>query len=163
MSEAIALTEMLNENLVFFDFEAEDSTDLINKLAAAAIDAGYAVEGYAADVIEREELYPTGLPVEGMKVAVPHAMVQDHVISSTIVAARLAHPVNFKEMGDGVNDVPVEMVFMLVAKGTKGTLEVLTQLIGIFAEPELHKQLEEVTGPAELVELLPKLAEQVRM
>lgn len=163
MSDAIALTEMLHEDLIFFDFEASDRYDLINKLGAAAIEAGYAVEGYPADVIEREDLYPTGLPVEGMKVAVPHAMVQEHVNKSTIVAAKLAHPIDFKEMGDGENDVPVEMVFMLVVKGDHGTLAVLTQLISIFAEPELHSQLEKVSTPAELIELLPKLAEQVTM
>ena len=163
MSEAIALTEMLHEDLIFFDFEASDRDDLINKLAAKAIEAGYAIEGYAADVIEREDLYPTGLPVEGMKVAVPHAMTQEHVIKPTIVAAKLAHPVDFKEMGDGVNDVPVEMVFMLCVKGDHGTLAVLTQLISIFAEPELLAQLEKVATPAELVELLPKLADQVVM
>lgn len=163
MPDATDLTEMLHEELVFFDFEAKDRFDLINKLAAAAVEAGFARDGYAADVIERENLYPTGLPVEGMKVAVPHAMVQDHVISSVIVVAKLAHPIDFKEMGDGENDVPVEMVFMLVVKGGYGTLSVLTQLISIFAEPELLAQLEKATTPAEVLELLPKLAAQVAM
>lgn len=163
MLDFIPLSEMLHEDLIFFDFEAKDRYDLIDKLSAVAVEAGYAVEGYSADVVEREDLYPTGLPVEGMKVAIPHAMVQDHVVDSAIVIAKLIHPIDFKEMGDGENDVPVEMVFLLVVKGDHGTLAVLTQLISIFAEPVLLARIEQATTSAELVELLPKLAEQAAM
>jgi PTS system galactitol-specific IIA component len=158
MSEAVSLESLLHPELTFFDFEADSRDDLIRKMAEEAIDAGYATGGYADDVIEREDLYPTGLPTEVMKVAVPHAMVQDHVKSAAIVIARLAHPIDFKEMGDGVNDVPVDMVFMLVAKGDKDHLAVLQRLICVFAIPDFMTQLKATRTPEELIELLPKLA-----
>ena len=159
--EAVSLDSLLHENMVYFDVEADSWRDVVRILAGHAIEHGYATEGYAEDVIEREELYPTGLPTDVMKVAIPHAMVQDHVEKAAIVVAKLAHPVDFKEMGDGENDVPVQMVYMLVAKGDKHHLAVLQQLISIFATPDFMQQLTQVATPRELIDTLVDLAGKV--
>ena len=86
--DAVSLGSLIHEDMVYFDVEAETWQDVVRILAGHAIEHGYAVEGYAEDVIEREELYPTGLPTDVMKVAIPHAMVQDHVKEAAIVAYR---------------------------------------------------------------------------
>lgn len=163
MEEAVALDTLLHEEMALYDLEADCWEDVVRQMAACAIEHGYATEGYAEDVIERENLYPTGLPTEVMKVAVPHAMIQDHVLAPAIVPARLAHPVDFKEMGDGVNDVACDMVFMLVAKGDKEHLSVLQQLISIFANPELMGRLVDVGNARELVERVIELAGEVEL
>lgn len=159
--DAVSLGSLIHEDMVYFDVEAETWQDVVRILAGHAIEHGYAVEGYAEDVIEREELYPTGLPTDVMKVAIPHAMVQDHVKEAAIVVGKLAHPVDFKEMGDGENDVPVEMVYMLVAKGDKHYLAVLQQLISVFATPEFMTELKTVEDPASLKATLIDLAGKV--
>ena len=145
--DAVSLGSLIHEDMVYFAVEAETWQDVVRILAGHAIEHGYAVEGYAEDVIEREELYPTGLPTDVMKVAIPHAMVQDHVKEA--------------EMGDGENDVPVEMVYMLVAKGDKHHLAVLQQLISVFATPEFMTELKAVEDPASLKATLIDLAGKV--
>ena len=155
----VAIAQLIDKELVLFDVKADSKEDLIRQMAACAQEHGYAVDGYAEDVIEREATYPTALPTQVMKVAVPHAMVQDHVLRPAIVVARLAHPVTFKEMGDGVNDVAVEMAFMLVAKGDKSHLKVLQKLIGMLADAEELRVLQAITDPDVMVhELIEHLA-----
>lgn len=159
--DAVSFDSLIHEDMVYFDVEAKTWQDVVRILAGHAIEHGYAVEGYAEDVIAREELYPTGLPTAVMKVAIPHAMVQDHVKEAAIVVGKLARPVNFKEMGDGENDVPVEMVCLLVAKGDKHYLAVLQQLISVFAIPAFMTELKAVDDPAMLKTTLIDLAGKV--
>lgn len=155
----VPIADLIDERLMLFDIDASSKEDLIRQMAQRAEEAGYVVPGYADDVIERELSYPTALPTPVMKVAVPHAMVQDHVLKSTIVAARLAHPVTFKEMGDGINDVEVEMAFMLVAKGDKHHLKVLQKLIMMIADSQQLEVIKGISEPAAMAsELLARLS-----
>ncbi len=151
---AVKIADLVAPELVLFDVEALSKEDLIEQLAAVAEDAGYVTAGYAADVIEREKSYPTGLPTEVMKVAVPHAIVQDHVIKAGIVVGRLAHPVTFKEMSDGVRDVAVECAFMLIAKGDKHHLSVLQRLISMLADPAAMQELKKISTSADMARFL---------
>ena len=154
MEEVVKIADLVAPELVLFDVEAETKEDLIRKLAAQAEAEGYVTSGYAEDVIEREDSYPTALPTAVMKVAVPHAMVQDHVLRAGIVVGRLAHPVLFKEMGEGVRDVEVECVFMLIAKGDKHHLSVLQRLIGMLADQDSMEKLKAVATPEGMVDFL---------
>lgn len=147
----VAMTELLHEDLVLTDVDVDSKEELIRTMAALAIEKGYAVDGYAEDVIAREQEFPTGLPVQVMKVAVPHATTQEHVLKAAIVVARLARPVMFTEMGTFDVECPVEMAFMLVAKGDKDHLAVLQQLIMMFAEPDKMVELKKAEQPAEII------------
>lgn len=154
----VELKNLLDPKLVEFGVEVQTRDDLIRKMAQRAIDEGFASEGYAEDVIERENLYPTGLPTEVLKVTVPHAMTQAHVIKPVIVIAKLQHSVVFKEMGDGENDCLVDMAFMLVTKGDKEYLAVLQQLICVFSVPEYMTQLDGIEEPKAFIDKLIELA-----
>lgn len=158
-----SLESLIHENLIFFDMEATSRDDLIGAMAAAAVAAGYATTGYAADVIERENLYPTGLPTEPLHVAMPHAMVQDHVTQAAIVIARPAHPILFKEMGDGEHDVTADIVFLLVAQGDQGHMAILQRLICIFGNSNALQTLGAAQTPHELRTTLIRLAQAVEL
>ncbi|MBY4798239.1 PTS sugar transporter subunit IIA [Collinsella sp. AGMB00827] len=149
--EEVAIEDLLHTELMLFDVVVDSKEELIRVLANRAEQAGFVEPGYAEDVIERERQFPTGLPTVGLKVAVPHAMTQEHVNKPAIVTARLAQPVLFKEMGAGVADVPVELVFMLVAKGDKQHLAVLQKLISLLSDPEALRVLGTLTEPDELM------------
>ena len=161
MAHSVSLPDLFHEDAVLFDVHASSRNDLIRQMAAVAIEKGFATEGYAEDVIQREDLYPTGLPTSVLKVAIPHAMVQDHVVVPAIVIARLATPVNFKEMGDGEVDVPIDMAFMLVAKGDAEYLAVLQKLICLFAEPTSMERIAGLHDARALVDAIVDLAANV--
>lgn len=152
--DAFKIDDLLNEDLIFMDLEAEDSEGLLRRLAARAMEKGYVKEGYADAVLERERLYPTALPTEVLKVAVPHAMDRGLVNSPVIVVATLKTPVPFKEMGEGVRDVMVDVVFMLAVCGSKDQLTILQKIVGMFSDREAMSAVKAARDSAELIRVL---------
>lgn len=144
------IEDLLDEELVFTELEAEDWVDVLRKLSAAAVEKGYVKDTYFNAVLEREQLYPTALPTPVLKVAVPHAMERIHVVKPVIVVATLKTPVPFKEMGDGVNDVPVDIVFMLAVNGDKDQLTILQKIVGMFSDSSAMQSLKDARGRVEL-------------
>lgn len=149
--DGLKIDNLLNPDLVFMDVEAEDAESLLRRMAEEARVRGFVKEGYADAVLERERLYPTALPTEILKVAVPHSMDRDQVITPVIVVATLKHPVNFKEMGEGVRDVPVDVVFLLAVCGPKDQLTILQKIIGLFSDREAMNDLKAAGSREKLI------------
>lgn len=149
--DVLKIDDLIDEDLVFLDVEADNAEGLLRTLAGAALEKGYVKEGYADAVLERERLYPTALPTQVLKVAVPHSMDRDLVNRSVIVVATLKHPVNFKEMGEGINDVPVDVVFMLAVCGSKDQLTILQKIVGMFSDPNAMTDVKNASSRCELI------------
>lgn len=123
---------MFDEELIFFDVEANDQKDLLEKLSAKLIDANYVLASFTDAIIKREQEFPTGLNTKTIGVAIPHTDA-NHVKESKILFARLAKPVRFQQMGDGA-DVDVEVVFMLALKEAHSQLETLQSLMALLQD-----------------------------
>ena len=149
--DALKIDDLIDEELVFLDEEADDAETLLRTLAGRALEKGYVKEGYAEAVLERERLYPTALPTEVLKVAVPHAMERDLVVRPVIVVATLKHPVNFKEMGEGVKDVPVDVVFLLAVCGSKDQLTILQKIVGMFSDASAMTDVKNAASRQDLI------------
>lgn len=150
------IENLLNEELVFMNVEADNSEDLLRFLAAEAHKKGYVKSGYADAVIEREHLYPTALPTEIMKIAVPHSIKRDQVITPVIIIATLKNPIAFKEMGDGERDVMVDIVFMLAVCGSNEHLTFLQKIVSMFSDTEAMSDIKQTTTSKALIEVLKK-------
>lgn len=132
--------EMFNRDFILFDVEAKNKEELIKLLADKLYDAGYVKDTFLNAVLEREKVYPTGLPTGGVKVALPHTYAE-HVLKPIIVIANLKNPVAFKEMGNGVNDIMAELVFMLAVTDPKNEVTLLQKLMGIFSKEDVLLKL----------------------
>mgnify|MGYP001282271984 CR=1 FL=1 len=66
------MNKLLDENLVFIDADVATSEDAINLMASRLRELGYVKEGYAQMVLDREKVFPTGLPGKSMCIAIPH-------------------------------------------------------------------------------------------
>lgn len=155
MSE-LHIDDLLHKRLVFCDVEATDQQDLLTRLCGEAHAQGFIKNSYLEAVLERERTYPTGLPTNIMKVAVPHTMDKSHVLRSAIVIARLKKPVAFKEMGNGERDVPVEMVFMLAVNGTHEQLNILQNVVGLFSREDVMAELKDALTPDAIIDCVRK-------
>lgn len=147
------IMDLLDENLILFHVAANDSTELLNKLSDVLIGRGYVKDTFARKLIEREKKYPTGLPTAGVQVAIPHTD-SGQVLRGCILIATLEHPVAFKEMGNGVNDVNVQVVFMLAVNDPNSQIGLLKELMGIMLEESVIRSILEADDPATVVELL---------
>lgn len=154
MKTSIATT-LFSNDLIFFDIDADDSTTLLKQMSKKLVEKGYVKNSFVQAVIEREKKYPTGLPTLGVRVALPHTDSK-HVIKSRIAIANLKKPVVFKEMGNGIRNVSVELVFMLAIHHPKEQIEVLKKLMNIFSKYEVLLSIKEAKDASEVINILEK-------
>ncbi|HWQ74552.1 MAG TPA: PTS sugar transporter subunit IIA [Syntrophomonas sp.] len=151
MHQAFSVDDLLKEELVMLNVKAENMEHLMAQMCNTAFKKGYVTDSYLEAVLEREKLYPTGLPTEIMKVALPHSTDRSHVQKPGIFIAQLAKPVAFKEMGEGERDVMAEMVFMLAVKGDLEQLTVLQNIVGMFTKPEALTALKHAKTSSDII------------
>lgn len=149
--------ELIFEDQIFLDFEASNQRDLIEKLSLYLENKGFVLPGYAENVLLREADYPTGLPTNIMKVAIPHAIESTTVVTPSIVIVKLKEPVEFGEMGSLENKVDVDLVMLLAVKGDKSQLIILQKLISIFSDEDSMEKLKSANNSSQVYNLFREL------
>jgi PTS system galactitol-specific IIA component len=97
-------------------------------------------------------VYPTGLPSQGVAVAIPHADPV-HVNQSAIALATLQKPVSFSMMGNPQETLGVKIVMLLAIQKPDEHLELLKNLMGMLQNGALLLRIAEATSKEEVVEL----------
>lgn len=149
------LDEAMREELVFLDVEAKDKQEAIRVLGSILEQKGYVKPSYISAVLQREEVYPTGLLLESINIAIPHTD-SEHVEKSAILLARLAHPVVFQYMGDPKESVSVDFIAMLAIKDPAGQVPVLMELMEKVGTKGRLERMKEAKTPQEMLEALRK-------
>lgn len=143
----------VKDGLVFAKLDVSDSTDAISTLADQLFKQGFVTESYKQAVLDREEIFPTGLPSGEGGVAIPHTDVK-YVNKPVIAFATLKKPVFFKNMADKSKDVEVRFVAMLAMKEPHSQVQLLQKLMEMFQEQELMSKLVEYKDSKELYDAL---------
>lgn len=151
------IKDLLFEELIGLDLEADSFEDAIRKIGDDAYKKGYVKEGFADAVIKREKLYPTALPTEVLKVAIPHPIERDTVERSAIIITKLKEPVDFILMGSDNDIVPVNIIFTLAVNGAEHQLTILQKLVGMFSEKESMMKIKESKTPKEIINTMIEL------
>jgi len=134
--------------------DAASSEEVIRLLAARLEKLGYVRPGFAEAVLAREASMPTGLPMgRDSNVAVPHTD-PEHVLKPGIALATLSHPVDFANMEDSEEAVPVGLVFMLALNDKDKQIEMLQQIMLTIQDETLSQKLLDAGTPDELLALL---------
>ncbi len=126
---------------------------MIVELARALTEAGCARASLEAAVLAREAASPTGLPLAGRKVAIPHAD-PEHVLDAAIAVASLARPVRFRELGNPDAELEVELVALLALPDAERAQQELVGLIERFQDPGFVDRLCSAPDAAALHALL---------
>ena len=148
------LTDLLMQEHILLNLEARDAANVIEALVRVMSATGHVDLLYAEDVIEREKIFPTGLPTEPLRVAIPHAD-PDHVKKSAVGIAILNQPVEFGMMGtDGSERVKTKIVILLAIKEQEKQVEMLQQLVTVIQSGELLTRLIEVQDAEQVVQLV---------
>ena len=148
------LASMINPELVFTDLACSDRQAFLQYISRILMKNNYVKGSFEEAIIEREKRYPTGLPTVNQHVALPHTDVQ-HARNPIIVPVRFKTPVVFKEMGNGINDIPCSMTFVLVVTEPEKQIDILQNLISLFIKKDFLDELyEEKTRESFLRRLL---------
>ena len=110
---------VLRKELVQVHQKYASQEEALRSIAQTFVDLGVVKESFPQAIIDREAVYPTGLPASEFDIAISHCD-SDHVNESAIGAVVLDEPVEFEMMG-GMGDGPlsVRLIFMLAIKDPK--------------------------------------------
>ncbi|SEJ67699.1 PTS system, galactitol-specific IIA component [Propionispira arboris] len=131
---------LLDTELVVLNLELENKYDVMTVLANCLLEKNIVKPSYLQALIEREDVYPTGLQTKEFGVAIPHADIQ-HVLKPSIAIATLKNSVKFNLMASPENTVDVKIVFMLALTEPQKQLQLLQDLISLFQASHLIKQM----------------------
>ena len=70
--------------------------------------------------------------------------------------AVLDEPVAFKEMGDGIRDVMVNIVFLLAVCGSNDQLTILQKIVGMFSDADIMADIKGAADRTALHQILKK-------
>ncbi len=147
------LSSYISEDLVLIHIDAEDEFLCIEQLGNLLYKKGFVKETYTQAVIDREKVYPTGLSTSGVGVAIPHTDAV-HVNKPAVAIGTLKKPVLFHLMGDDEQTVEVQLLFQLAINEPSEQLEMLQSLVGLFADGEFLKCLQQAEDESTVIALI---------
>lgn len=148
------LVNLLKLEHIAVGMDASDAGQAIHALNDLLVQSGYAEPGFAADVLAREQTFPTGLPTQPVPVAIPHADPV-HLIRSCVAIGILKSPVRFGQMGtDGSTSLDAKIVFLLAIKEREKQVVTIQQLIALIQSPDMLLGLTQATDAAEVLRLI---------
>ncbi len=153
--------DVFREELVLLNYIAQDAEDVLKALADKLYEDGSVKDTYFQAMYDREKAYPTGLPTEGIKVAIPHAEVE-HVNYSAFAIATLPNPVKFGEMGAGPDStLDVQIIMMLANADPDEQVKTLRKMVDLFDEPDSLVSIMDAKTAGEVVDILKENYEEV--
>ena len=149
MSRAIA--ELLQPSCILLNQEFDNSEDLLRAVSDKLYRAGLVKETFGQAAIDRERKLPTGLPLAGdCNAAIPHTDIE-HVIKPGLGMVTLKKEVNFQNMVNPQESVPVKLVFVLALEQPKAQVEMLQEVACVLQDPDLVKRILSVKTADEVV------------
>ena len=112
------IEDILKEDCIIENLKASTKEEALSAMCRILLSQGYVKDSFPAAILERERLYPSGLPMEGHKIAIPHCD-SEHVNKSVILFARLEKPLEFSSMGDPDEKIQVQLISMFALKEKK--------------------------------------------
>ena len=116
-----------------------DAASALRVLAEAAVEQGYAEPSFVDAVLDREQTFPTGLPLP-LPTAIPHADAA-HVRRPGLAALVPRKALPFGEMGRPGATVEVRLVLMLLVTRPQEQVTVLSRLLTVLQSADLEDRL----------------------
>ncbi|MER2106599.1 MAG: PTS sugar transporter subunit IIA [Solibacillus sp.] len=133
-------TIYLHDNLFYVQLSVTSAEEVIHFLAQQMLENEFVEPTFEQALLEREKIFPTGLPLASMGVAIPHTDPQ-HVKQATIAVAILEQPVLFKMMGNEEVDILTNIVFTLAINQPSEQIVLLEKLMELFQNEAKMDQL----------------------
>lgn len=136
----VQFQDLVRRDFVCLDLDATDREDALTHMAQYLVDIGYCTEEFPHAILQRERVHPSGLPMVGPKIAIPHTD-STYVLESAIIFARLLRPVPFHVMGSPNATIPVQLISMLALRESSMIGDLLETLLTAYQNPALLESL----------------------
>lgn len=142
-----------DEKVIILNGSAKTKEAALSELANLMLIKNSVNDNFLENVLKREEVYPTGLLVNGVGIAIPHTD-SEYVKKSQLGFMSLESPIVFNEMGTLDKEVEVNLIFMLALKEAHEQLSMLQQLIEMFQNESVISSLFEIETEEEFIKLM---------
>ncbi|MFZ7132267.1 MAG: PTS sugar transporter subunit IIA [Eubacteriales bacterium] len=154
------ITDNINikEQYILIDHEAETQYQALEDLCKPLVEDKVIKKEYVDAVIEREKIWPTGLPTQPIGVAIPHADGKNLVNKSSLAIAVLKEPILFNEAG-GSDDkkINVKVIFLISMDSSEGQIAILQALNRLFLDKEYLSKMGCAKSSKEVIGILSKI------
>jgi PTS system galactitol-specific IIA component len=147
------IENVLKEDCIIDNLEASTKEEALTAMSKMLLSKGYVKDSFSEAILERERLYPSGLPMEGHKIAIPHTD-SEHVNESVIFFARLAKPVEFSSMGEPDVKLQVRLISMFALKEKKQIGLLLELLITTYSDNEVLEAILNAPSARDIYDIL---------
>lgn len=131
----------MQEDLIYLQAEnIKNDEEALKYLSQKLLDEGAVKESFAASVLAREKLSPTGLKFGDYAVAIPHTD-SEHVNHTRIALMTLKSAVPFSEMAGEGGKVNVNLIVMLAIKEAHSQVDMLLKLIELLQDGETVRKI----------------------
>lgn len=144
---------ILDKDLIITNLDLDLKEDIIKTLSEKMYAKGFVKEEYQEAVLNREQVFPTGL--EGMYInfAIPHTDVV-HVNQAAIAVAVLKDGAKFNNMGDTEAEITVKMVLLLAIKNPHDQVTLLQKLMTLMQDKEIVDNMLHADNNETIVEIM---------
>lgn len=152
-------SDLVRTDCIIDSLDVQTRDEALTAMSEHLVANGYCRETFPAAILERERIHPSGLPMAGHKIAIPHTDAE-HVLSSTILFARLRRPVKFYSMGSPDETLDIQMISMFALREKKQIGDMLETLINVYQHDEILDALLHAHGADAMFEILQRAVEQ---
>lgn len=145
---------MLDKELFYFNLDIQTKEELLRKIGNDLVSLGYAKETFVSEILNREQLYPTGLPLS-IGVAIPHVST-DHANVNKLIFVKPRQSISFYEMGNDETLVDVELVIVLLISDKDDHMKTLSGVVNIIQDKEILREIHEASTEADFERLIVK-------
>ena len=142
----------MKEDLIFINESYNDCFEFLENISDRLLDYGYVKDSFKDAIIEREKVFPTGLPVEPIGVAIPHCN-SEHVKEAGIVFVKFKDDVKFVSMA-GEGEVNVKIAFVLLVKEKEKQVQVLQKLMEVISNEDILTKMYNENNNENLINIM---------
>ncbi|NLN98083.1 MAG: PTS sugar transporter subunit IIA [Eubacteriaceae bacterium] len=144
------------EDYLFLKLKGGDMTTVLREMAQTLYKEGFVEETYEQAVVDREKVFPTGLPILPYGVAIPHTD-SIHVKKRGLAVGILKEKASFTLMSSDTEQIEASIVFMLAIKDQTEQVDFLSALIALCQNDAYLKTIFEGSDVNQIDEILHQL------
>ncbi|MCR9035409.1 MULTISPECIES: PTS sugar transporter subunit IIA [Atopobiaceae] len=137
---------------ILLNIDAESCQEVLHLVSTHLFGEGKVKQSYEEHLIDREREYPTGLALGDINVAIPHTDYQ-YANTTQLLVATLKKPVEWHNMEDSDESIPVSVVVLSVFDKPEHQLEALQKIMGVLQNQELVAQIADADSAQQVIEL----------
>ncbi|MBA3925747.1 PTS sugar transporter subunit IIA [Listeria rustica] len=145
--------DLFQEDFTLMGGDFENQVGFFSEVATILEQKGYVKPSFCEAIIEREKVFPTGLEMNGIVIAIPHTDTV-HVRRPFVFVNQLRKPLEFIQMGTTDKVIEVEMVFVLGICDPASQVPLLATIMERFTQEKFIEELRNKRNKEELAAFL---------